>query len=300
MSRRIIILLTFFCCVLCLEGLTQTPGRKGPIIRQADHILVESEDPGILFSFFVDTLKLPIAWPITDNAGFVSGGVGIGNVNLEIFRYEAKRKAVRNPSAHFAGLAFEPYPLSNALRELKTSGIPHNPPEAVKGTLPKNKQGILYTTVALSSLSRPGLSIFLYEYSPEYLNVVIRRKLINNRITLNQGGPLGFQSTAEIVIATSSIDKDRTVWTELLGAITPSGNWRAGDGPAIRIIAGKEDGIREIVLKVKSPDDARSFLKKNNLLGAGTSGELLLNPAKVQGLRIRISDSAAISSTIGK
>jgi hypothetical protein len=291
MIRRTITLLAFSYCALCLGASAQTVGRKGPIIRQVDHILVESGNPKLLFDLFVDTLQLPIAWPITDNAGFISGGVGIGNVNLEIFRYADKKKAVRkNPVARYAGLAFEPYPLSNALQELKTEKIPHSPPEPVMGTLRKGSQGVLWTTVALSSLSRPGLSMFLYEYSSEYLKVDIRRKQINNRIALNRGGPLGFQSTLEIIIATATLEKDRTTWTQLLGASTPSGNWRAGEGPAIRITKDKEDRIQEIALKVESLDRAKEFLKKNNLLGTVTPTGVFLNPAKIQGLKIRLTE----------
>jgi hypothetical protein len=161
----------YFTAILSITILSSAPAqtarRKGPIIRQADHLLIESADPESLFNFFAGTLLLPEAWPISGNQGFISGGVGAGNVNIGFFRYAEQKVAPgrKTVKARFAGIAFEPYPLSNSLRELQVEGIPFDRPEPYTGTLPKGAQGILWTTVALPSLSRPGMSIFLYEYS---------------------------------------------------------------------------------------------------------------------------------------
>ncbi len=268
----------------------QSPGRRGPIVRQVDHILVECGDPRALFSFFADTLQLPVAWPLADNQGYASGGLGVGNVNLEVFRYADQKNAParRIPQAHYAGLAFEPYPLSNALGEMKLRGIPQGSPEPYVSTLPKGSRGVLWTTVTLPSFSRPGMSIFLYEYSPEFLKVTVRREQLGNRLMLNHGGSLGFQSVKEIVIATTNLQKEKASWTKLLGEPTPSGTWRAGTGPAIRLIPGSSDQIRELICKVESLDRAKIFLKKNRLLGSPALNELSLNPAAVQGLVIRL------------
>jgi hypothetical protein len=270
----------------------QTARRKGPIIRQADHLLVESGDPKTLFDFFAGTLLLPEAWPLSDNQGFTSGGVGAGNVNIEFFRYTEQRKSsVRKAAkARFAGIAFEPYPLSNSLRELQVEGIPYDVPASYTGTLPKGAQGVLWTTVALPTLSRPGMSIFLYEYSPEYLKVDIRRRQLGNRLLLNGGGPLGIQAVSQIVIATRNLEKDRSVWRKLLGAPGPSGTWHVGAGPVIRLIQGVEDRIQGIVFKVESLEQAQKHLKEKRILGSVSSKELLLNHLKVQGLTIRLQE----------
>ncbi|HSW38776.1 MAG TPA: hypothetical protein VLL97_04720, partial [Acidobacteriota bacterium] len=74
------IALTAALCVgLSLGAPAQEERPRGPVIRQVDHILVESGNPGALFGFFTDTLQLPIAWPLAENHGYVSGGVGAGN-----------------------------------------------------------------------------------------------------------------------------------------------------------------------------------------------------------------------------
>ena len=290
MIRSGLALVAVFSSVVYFFASAQSPGRRGPIVRQVDHILVESGDPRALFSFFAEVLQLPVAWPLAESQGYTSGGLGAGNVNLEIFQYADRKNAParRIPQAHFAGLAFEPYALSNALSEMKLRGIPQGSLEPYVSTLPKGSQGVLWTTVTLPSFSRPGMSLFLYEYSPEFLKVKVRREQLGNRLILNRGGPLGFQSVKEIVIAAANLQKAKVSWTQLLGEPTPSGTWRAGTGPAIRLIPGSVDQIRELICKVESLDRAKAFLKKNRLLGSAALNELSLNPPNAQGLAIRL------------
>jgi hypothetical protein len=292
MKHLAVLILTLSAATMYQGAPAQTAQRRGPIIRQVDHILVESNEPEPLFNFFSDILQLPVAWPLTDNQGFVSGGLGAGNVNLEVFQYAERKNspAPKVPEARYAGLAFEPYPLSNALSELQIRGIPFSPPEPYISTLPDGSQGILWTTVPLPSFSRPGISIFLYEYSPVFLNVGIRRKQLGNRLALNNGGPLELRSVSEIVIAATNLQKKKAEWRQLLGKQTPSGNWRAGSGPAIRLIQNSKDRICEIIFRVKSLDRAKAFLKRNELLGSVSSEGASLNPSKVQGLKIRLVD----------
>jgi hypothetical protein len=290
MVRHTMFFLAALSGVVCFGVSNQTARRRTPIIRQVDHILIETGDPQSLFSFFSDTLELPVAWSLAHSKGFESGGIGAGNVNLELFQYTEQKRvpARRNPEARYAGLAFQPYPLSESLRELDVSGIPYDSPKPTISTLPDGSQGTAWTTVSLPSLSRPGMAIFLYEYSPVFLRVEVRRKQLGNRLALTDGGPLGFQSIPEIVITTTHMEKDKAVWGELLGNRISQDSWRAGSGPAIHLIPGSSDRLSEIIFKVKSLERARSFLDRNQLLGAVSSKELFLNASKIQGLKIRI------------
>lgn len=292
MIRHFFALLAILSGAIALETPGQTAGPRGPVIRQVDHILVESGDPKALLSFFTDTLQMPAAWPISDSNGFVSGGLGAGDVNLEFFRYADRKEAParRKQEARFVGLAFEPHPLANALRMLQIRGIPHNPPEPFISTLPRGSQGVLWTTVALPSFARPGMSIFLYECSQAFLKVDVRRKQIGNRLILNNGGPIGFRSVREIVIAATNIQKETAKWSQLMGEPTPQGNWRASAGPAIRLIQENEDRIKEIVFEVESLERAKAFLKQNRLLGSVSSQKVYLNPSKIQKLKIGLVD----------
>lgn len=264
--------------------------RKGPIVRQVDRILVESGDPKTLFDFFSNELQLPTAWPIAENQGYISGGLGAGNVTIEFFRHTQQKgvPASKTPAARYAGLALEPYPLSDALRELKVGGIPFSTPEPFISTLPDGSRGALWTTVPLPSLSKSGTSIFLYEYSPKYLKVEVRRKQLGNRLTLNKGGPLEIQSVREIVIASASFEKDKAAWKQLLGKSTAPNIWNIGTGPSIRLVPGKQDRIREIVLAVKSLNSAKDFLTRTKASGSAAATSIILHPLKVQGLNIRL------------
>jgi hypothetical protein len=286
MIRRNLVIAAALFCIAAMENSAQT--RRVPVIRQVDHILIESSDPKALFRFFSETLQLPAAWPISENQRFITGGIGAGNVNLELFRYTERKEnpSPGVPQAHYSGIAFEPYALADSLRELQLRGIPHNQPEPVVSRLPNGSSGTAWTTVGLSSFSKPGMSVFLYEYSQAFLKVDVRRKQLANRLTLDNGGPLGLLSVDEILITSANLKKDNENWGILLGNITPSGNRRAGAGPAIRLAEGNQDGIREIIVGVNSLDRAKAFLAKNKLMGPVSAKGILLNPAKVQGLRI--------------
>jgi hypothetical protein len=287
-----LVLLLILSFALAIGTFAQISKRKGPIVRQVDRILIESGDPKALFNFFSADLQLPEAWPLAENQGYTSGGLGAANVNIEFYRY-AQRKGTTTRSAsdaRYAGFALEPYPLSDALRELKASGIPHNPPEHYIATLPNGSKGTLWTTVPLPSFSKSGMSIFLYAYSSAYLKVDVRRKQLGNRLTLNNGGPLGIQSVREIVIAAANIERDKTAWRRLLGEPNPAGNWSVGAGPAIRLVQGTDNRIQKIIFQVKSLNQAKAFLKNKQLLGAISANEVSLNPSKVQRLNISLME----------
>ena len=290
MNRYRIAAIVLLCFGVWAMTSAQKARPRGPIIRQVDHILVASDNPKALFQFFTETLQLPQAWPLAENQGFISGGVGAGNVNLEIFRYtDPKAASLRGtPRARYTGLAFEPYPLSDALQELKVRGIPYGKPEPYISILPKGNKGTLWTTVGLPSFSHSGMSFFLYEYSPDYLNPAIHRKQLSNRITLNKGGPLGFRSVREIVLAASDFAAAAEAWGKLLGRERSPGYWRTVSGPAIRLVKDSKDYLKEIVFEVKSLNEARVFIEKNDFRGTVAPNSVTLYPAKIQGLTIRL------------
>jgi glyoxalase/bleomycin resistance protein/dioxygenase superfamily protein len=263
-----------------------------PIVRQVDHIVVQTNDPKTLFNFFTDTLQFPIAWQVMEYDDFISGGIGAGSVSIEVFRYTGRKSAEsRAPrGARFMGIAFQPVPLSESLPELESRGLKYSPPEPFVSTLPDGSQGPLWTTVVLPQFSGSRLSTFLYEYSPAFLNIYVRRKQVMGQLVLNGGGPLGFQSVKEIVIEAEDLEKDTGEWQKLLvkRVDAPGIVWQVGDGPAIRLVPGEQERIRSIVFKVQSLEKAAAFLKKNSLLGAGTGSEISIDRRKIQGLNIRL------------
>jgi hypothetical protein len=108
----------------------------GPIIKQLDHVIVRVDDPQSLFKLFSETFGLPVAWPLKSHPVFTSGGIVLGNVNLEILRVgRAPVPSSNGPTgaARFCALAFEvgeageADSLTDIVRELGGRGIPHTP-----------------------------------------------------------------------------------------------------------------------------------------------------------------------------
>jgi hypothetical protein len=255
---------------------------KKSLIRQADYLLINVSDPQRFFTFFTETLQLPIAWPMTENQGYLSGGFSTGNVSYQFFRYTEKEAPA---ASRFSGIAFEPNQLDETLQELQSLRIPYSPPEQSISTLPNGTKGVLYTTVDLPAFSKSNMSVFLYRYSPEFLNVAIRRRLWKNSLMLNNGGPLGILSTSEIVIASTNPKKDKAAWEILLGKSAQPDVLNAGDGLAIRMVKGNDTHITEVVFTVKSLDKAKKYLKMNGLLGSTSAKAVSLLPSKFEGLK---------------
>lgn len=278
--------------IFLVAGGFGTPGQSNrpkvkPVIRQVDHVLVESSDPATLFQFFADTLQLPVAWPMADYSGFASGGVWAGNANIEVLRSADPAKRAR---ARFIGLALEPFRLEDCLAALRIRGIPYDPPEPYISKLPDGSEGTLWTNVPLPRVSRRDLSVFLCEYSPAFLHAEIRRNQLGGQLVLRKGGPLGIKSVKEIVLGSTDPPGDKSEWQKIL--VTPAGPsamcWQVGNGPAIHLNPGSTDRIQRIVLKVDSLKQAKDFLAEKGLLGKASAEEISIDPSRIQGLSIRL------------
>jgi hypothetical protein len=218
--------------------------------------------------------------------------VGVGNVNLEIYCPSPDANDSRADRARtcFSGIALEPYPLAECLPELQSRGISYEPPQAYFSTLPDGSRGPLWTTVVLPQFSRPGLSVFLYQYSSAYLNAEVKRKQLAGQLALRGGGPLGIKSVKEIVVGTENLKRDRSLWERLLTPIVPSKPelLRAGTGPAIRLVPRPTGRILRIVLEVDSLARSRVFLADNHLLGTASEREISLSASAMHGLNIHL------------
>ncbi|MBN2242716.1 MAG: hypothetical protein JW793_08495 [Acidobacteria bacterium] len=291
MLRRCLFIFAFLAAALPFGASQGRTKRKGPVVRQADRILIESGGPEALFNFFADTLRLPVAWPLAARQDYTSGGVSTGDIVLEIYRYGKREDGPA--SARYAGLSCEPYPLEDALQELRIIGIPYDAPEQHISTLPDGTEGTAYTTVNLPSLSHPTLPVSFIEYSDKFLQVSVRRKQWGNRLLLNGGGPLGIRSTHAIVLESANFKKDEAEWIRLLGKPDADGCLHAVLGPAFRIVPGSKSGIERIVLRVQSLTRAEAFLKEHALLGKEENGEIFLKPSAVQELAISLVETPA-------
>ncbi len=275
------------------EIAAQTRGVAPPPIRQIDHIMIRTGAPHDLYAFFTETLELPVAWPITHpRAGVVTGGVGVGNVNVEAIQFPGQTD--RRP--RLIGFAFEPFGLEESLSELKRRGITVGERRPVTAVAPDGSNKTLFTNVTLRQFSdaespaNANLHIFLSEYSPSYVNVEERRSRLRKQLSEQRGGPLGVLDVKEVIIGATDLERARTLWQRLLDPArsATSDTLHAGDGPAIRLVSAAGDRVQAMVIRVASLDRAKAFLRDKQLLGAESEEQVAIDQSKIGGLDIRL------------
>ncbi len=147
----------------------------------------------------------------------------------------------------------------------------------------------MWTTVDLPQFFSGDRGAFLCEYHP-VMNVEGTRVALLDQLRADKGGSLGVEAVKEIVCGTADRDKAVKRWHTLLDPIPQSqtGVWQVGDGPAIHLVPDDDDRILGIVLSVTSLARAKAFLEQNKLIGAGLGNEITIDPAKIDGLSIRL------------
>lgn len=280
--------------LLMLWSVALTGQRRAdePPIRQIDHVMITANDPREVFAFFTETLGLPIAWPLEERGGVMSGGVGFGNVNVEAIRFPGQRDL---PSrAQVTGFGFEPSSMPACLDELQRRGVPYGPLRPLTVMDSGGARRTLFTNVTLLGLSDTALPvdatmhIFLSEYSPTYVDVAGRRARIGKELVALRGGPLGVHSMREVVVGASDVDTMRARWQRLLSpARARRGAWYVGPGPAIRVVAAKDNRVEELVVRVTSLPRAKAFLQAKGVLASESAGDVRLEPSKAFGIRMR-------------
>ena len=270
---------------------THAQERLRPVVQHIDHIMIRAHEPHDLYAFFVDTLRLPVAWPLAERGGVTSGGVGFGNVNVEAIKFPSQRAEPR--PTHLVGFAFKPVALAESLAELRRRGIAYGEPRPFVSTGPDGTKTTFFTNVTLSQFSdadRPAaatLHVFLSEYNPTYVDVEQRRARLRRELADRAGGPLGVLGVEEIVVGTTDLDAANRQYEKLLEPTTRvSGAWRIGDGPAIRLIRAEENLVQRLVVGVASLDRARAFLEERELLGAASGTQLAIAPSKIHNVSI--------------
>ena len=116
------------------------------IVRRVDRVMVRAHDPDNLFNILTQQLLLRSAWPLATNPFYTSGGVHLGNLNLEIIQVGQTHRA------QLYGIAFELASFENSLPELERRGIPHTPPQPFLQVDDQGWQVITHTNVYLGGL----------------------------------------------------------------------------------------------------------------------------------------------------
>jgi hypothetical protein len=247
-------------------------------VRQIDHILIGSDEPEQLFRLFSEKLGLPVAWPFRSYGQFSSGGVGFGNVNIELIGSEHRQSGL-------TGVALEPTSLSEILSGLDAQ-LKHGAPAPFSQKDSSGAERLLWTTVNMTNLPPAG-TVFFCKYN---FDTDERRAPIKRELESHGGGPLGIESVKELVIGVKDVAAAQHDWSILLGPVPPSQEplWQIGTGPAIGLVAAQQDHLMLLRVKVKSLERARAFLKAENLLGLDAGHEISLDPSHVAGADVRL------------
>ena len=288
------------CVALLLVSLSTVDGSESSSqtgatqpIRQIDHIMIRMGDPRELFTFFAETLQLPIAWSLTSpRPGVMTGGIGFGNVNVEAIQFPGQTDA----RPRLVGFALEPSALDESLIALRRRGLTFGERRRLVATGPDGSKRTLWTNVTLRQFSDSDspadatIHIFLSEYSPTYVNVDERRARLRAQLVNSGGGPLGVVDVKEVIIVAVDVDTARRLWQRLLDP-TPSATsntWQIGTGPAVRLVPANDNRVQALLIRVASLERAKAFLREKQLLRVDAAEQVTIDPSKIGGLDLRL------------
>ncbi len=258
-----------------------------PFLSRVDHLFASSPQAEALFSFFRDTLGLPVSWPFKRYGDFASGGLSLGNTELEFVHREATED--ETPPTAWRSFAFEPVgDTEAALKALARRRIGHSPPAVYRYRDANGQERVGWTNTDLTGLPPSGVA-FICDYADRE-GVHASHKVARDELVRRHGGSLGVIRLKEIVIGVIDVAKASEQWRRLLASAgqESDGLFTFGDGPGIRLVPAETDGIRELVIGVRSLDDARGFLADRGLLEIGDGARVSIAPAAIGGLQIRL------------
>lgn len=255
-----------------------------PVVKALDHLMIEAEDPTVLYRLFVEGFGLPVAWEFGDYGELWSGGVCAGNLNLEFCRFKEKRFgkpdtwAGSDGGARLGGLAFEPtMPISEAVGVLAERGVPFG-----SGIASEN-----WTELEVKDLvEAPGL-IFLVEYQFDRDAWQLSHR---EAFAASGGGSLGLLGVQEIQVGARDVDEASPAWDRFLRDVPKADTaaWRLADGLDLRMVPWGKDEIASLTLRVKSVERAKAFLEEAGIPALETLDGVALDPAVIQGLHFQL------------
>jgi hypothetical protein len=216
-------------------------------VRRADHVVSAGIHGEAMFRYLTEECGLPVAWPFQDYGGYVSGGVGCGNLNLEF----VQRTATNDPSspARFTGLALEPHGVleDRTLIDLDQLGLGHGDLVPTPG----------WTTLELLGLSQ-HVDVFFCDYRiPGARDDEVRAELLRSV----DGGRFHVVRAKNLFICSDDATSEES-WSRLLG---PSDSrdrpqWSFANGPSISL-SRQDDATIAVELELESADDVASWLR---------------------------------------
>lgn len=291
--RSMLLIVTLFMVALLVPAAaagckaSSSEPQTEPVVKKVDHITISCTDPAALFNTFTQTLGLPVAWPLSSYPGFTTGGTYAGNANIETLQFgdPGQPSGGAPPFTFIYGIVFESYPLDEVTSEFQQRGA--DPGEPKDQMREENGQQVkVWTNVTLNALCTDDYIVYLCEYTPE-MEQALEQRAAANPVPL---GGIGLVGVKEIVILSTQAEQTQELWKTVFAPapMSADGELSFDSGPAILITDGDMDVIAGLVLEVEDLRAAQDFLSQNAMLGEVSDTEVSIDPAKVQGLDIRL------------
>lgn len=253
------------------------------IVRQIDHVFVPLEETKAAFVFLTEVLKLPEVYPFQDwREGFLTGAVSLGNVWFEVMLGNFPHGRPRQP-ARITGIAFEPATeIDELMSALESRGIGHGPP--MTANMPGTEDP-LFTNVGFDLMEGTFVSKF-------HFDVAARRQQLKDELDARGGGALKVVEAVELVIGTRDRERSIERWSRLLDpfALAADDSWSLGGGPAIRLVPSSSDAVEQLVLRVRSFDEARNGAAAAQIEVEKSGAGLAIAPEELGGLVLELHE----------
>lgn len=290
------------------------------LVKCVDHLTVRVSPPEPLFNTLTQQLLLPQAWPLNTNPFYRSGGVSLGNMNLEIM--QVHRRAYH---AALYGIAFDLTPFEQSLPALDQRGLSHTPPLPFYLVDDQGWQVTAWTNVYLGGLwsINPLARLFftLSQHAPQEVwergtmpttfNRRFGRPFVFDRVYKNwmtsavaynpvwraanihqEGTRPGLEllRVFEVTLGAENFAEARQGWKKLLDPLPElaEGVWQLPEGLHIRLVEAPRDGLLGMIWQVASVNRAAMFLNKQQVIGQEENGRVTIAPEKVGGLNIQL------------
>lgn len=269
------LVILFSLVVFCLFANAQ--------ITRVQHFNAHCSDQGAkeLFSLFNKTFGLPVVYHYQSFGSFASGGLWLGNITFEFVGHSGQN----NAQAIFKGVSLEPLSHTDTIIQLLDARqIAHDPPEVA--TMDQDGRKVpFYTLTYLKGLTTDNRKIFVCDYADRvFINGFSLRA--DSALKAHNGGPLGIVGLKTILIGVTDIVKQSAIWASMPGIRKIDDHlFSFSDGPDIMLQNYDSDCVIGIIIKVKSKDNAATFLRQQHYF-ATQAGKLMIDPANLHGLRI--------------
>lgn len=137
-------------------------------------------------------------------------------------------------------------------------------------------------------------TVWLHDFRAAHMGTA--RAVATEQLRAARGGALGVERVSEIVLAARDLPRERDRWQRLLDAPADAdGRWQLTEGPALRLVESDIDAIEALVCEVASLEAATEMLERERMLGAAQPDEVRLAREALQGLDLRLRESARSS-----